>query len=286
MEVAYKTVKVNGISIFYREAGNKENPTILLLHGFPSSSHMFRNLITELMEDYHIVAPDYPGFGNSDQPELEEFDYTFDTIALLIHEFVEELNLEKFSIYVHDYGAPVGFRLAADHPERIQSIITQNGNAYEEGLLPAWDPVRTYWGNPSEENKNNIRFLLSAEFTKYQYTNGTRNPERISPDAWNMDQWALDRPGNDDIQLALQYDYRNNLKQYPRWQEFFRTYQPPALAVWGKNDIFFGPEGALAFQRDLEDCEVHLLNTGHFPLEEDLHTSASLIKQFLHDRLK
>ncbi|WP_117170264.1 alpha/beta fold hydrolase [Paraliobacillus sediminis] len=285
MLVKYKTISVKDVNIFYREAGNKENPTILLLHGFPSSSHMYRNLITELMDQFHIVAPDYPGFGNSDQPKIEEFDYTFDNFALLINEFVQELNLEKFSIYVHDYGAPVGFRLASKHPERIQAIITQNGNAYEEGLLSAWDPVRSYWENPNEENKNKIKFLLSADFTKYQYTKGTRNSELISPDAWNMDQLVLDRPGNDEIQLTLQYDYRNNLKQYPNWHDFFRAYQPPTLVIWGKNDIFFGPKGALAFQNDLNDCEVHLLNTGHFPLEEELEKSVYLIKKFLQDRL-
>lgn len=286
MLVHYKTVNINNINIFYREAGNTSNPTILLLHGFPSSSHMYRNLITKLMDEYHIIAPDYPGFGNSDQPGMDEFEYTFDNLAHVINDFVEKLKLEKFSIYVHDYGAPVGFRIATKHPERIQAIITQNGNAYEEGLLSAWDPIRAYWENPTEENRNNLKALLSADFTKYQYTNGTRNPDRISPDAWNMDQYVLDRPGNKEIQLALFYDYRNNVKQYPSWQEYFRTYQPPTLVAWGKNDIFFGPEGALAFQRDLKDCEVHLLNTGHFPLEEELETSANLIKQFLGERLK
>ncbi|KOR78516.1 hydrolase [Bacillus sp. FJAT-21352] len=286
MLVHYKTVNINNINIFYREAGNTSNPTILLLHGFPSSSHMYRNLITKLMDEYHIIAPDYPGFGNSDQPGMDEFEYTFDNLAHVINDFVEKLKLEKFSIYVHDYGAPVGFRIATKHPERIQAIITQNGNAYEEGLLSAWDPIRTYWENPTEENKNNLKALLSADFTKYQYIDGTRNPDRISPDAWNMDQFVLDRPGNKEIQLALFYDYRNNVKQYPSWQEYFRTYQPPALVAWGKNDLFFGPEGALAFQRDLKDSEVHLLNTGHFPLEEELETSANLIKQFLGERLK
>ncbi|MEC0275812.1 alpha/beta fold hydrolase [Peribacillus frigoritolerans] len=286
MLVQYKTVNINNINIFYREAGNTSNPTILLLHGFPSSSHMYRNLITKLMDEYHIIAPDYPGFGNSDQPGMDEFEYTFDNLAHVINDFVEKLKLEKFSIYVHDYGAPVGFRIVTKHPERIQAIITQNGNAYEEGLLSAWDPIRTYWENPTEENKNNLKALLSADFTKYQYIDGTRNPDRISPDAWNMDQFVLDRPGNKEIQLALFYDYRNNVKQYPSWQEYFRTYQPPALVAWGKNDLFFGPEGALAFQRDLKDSEVHLLNTGHFPLEEELETSANLIKQFLGERLK
>ncbi|MGG7618986.1 alpha/beta fold hydrolase [Bacillus coreaensis] len=286
MLVQYKTVYINNIKIFYREAGDRSFPTILLLHGFPSSSHMYRNLINKLMDEYHVIAPDYPGFGNSDQPGMEEFEYTFDNLAHLMNEFVHELKLGKFSIYVHDYGAPVGFRLATKNPERIQAIISQNGNAYEEGLLSAWDPVRTYWDNPTEENKNNLNELLGAEFTKFQYTNGTRNPDRLSPDAWNMDQFVLDRPGNKEIQLALFYDYRNNLKLYPNWQEFFRTYQPPTLVAWGKNDIFFGEKGALAFQKDLKDCEVHLLNTGHFPLEEDLEISAALIKQFLGERLK
>jgi pimeloyl-ACP methyl ester carboxylesterase len=284
-KVQYKTVNINGLGIFYRQAGNRKNPTILLLHGFPSSSHMYRNLINELADEYHIIAPDYPGFGNTDQPPIDQFEYTFDNLTNVINNFVEGIKLEKYSIYVHDYGAPVGFRLAVKHPERIQAIITQNGNAYKEGLLPAWDPIRTYWENPSEENKENIRKLLAANFTKYQYVNGTRNPAVISPDSWNIDQSVLDRPGNKEIQLALFYDYQNNLKQYAIWQQYFRTYQPPTLVAWGKNDIFFGPQGALAFQRDIKDVEVHLLNTGHFPLEEDLDVSASLIKRFLSERI-
>jgi len=286
MSVKYNTISVNNINIFYREAGNKKNPTILLLHGFPSSSHMYRNLIPKLMDDYHVIAPDFPGFGNTDQPTMDAFDYTFDNLAHLVNQFIEKLNLEKFSIYVHDYGAPIGFRLATKHPERIQAIITQNGNAYEEGLLSAWDPMRKYWENPTEENKTPLKELLTASFTKHQYINGTRNLNKISPDTWKLDQSVLDRPGNEEIQLALFYDYRNNLKQYPEWQAFFRNHQPPTLVAWGKNDMFFGPKGALAFQKDLKDCQVHLLNTGHFPLEEDLETSASLIKQFLGERLK
>lgn len=284
--VLYKTANINGVNVFYREAGNRKNPTILLLHGFPSSSHMYRNLIKELADEYHTIAPDYPGFGNSDQPPMNDFEYTFDNLSNVINNFVEEIKLEKYSIYVHDYGAPVGFRLAVKHPERILAIITQNGNAYEEGLLSSWDPIRTYWENPSEENKENIRKLLVADFTKYQYVNGTRNSDVISPDSWNLDQHVLDRPGNKEIQLALFYDYQNNLKQYPIWHEYFRTNQPPTLVAWGRNDIIFGPQGALAFQKDLNDVEVHLLNTGHFPLEEDLDVSASLIKQFLGQRIK
>ena len=283
--IQYKTVKVDGVNIFYREAKNLKKPTILLLHGFPSSSHMFRNLIRELADEYNVVAPDYPGFGNSDQPPINEFEYTFDNLANVINNFVEEIKLGKYSIYVHNYGAPVGFRLAINHPERIQAIISQNGNAYEEGLLSAWDPIRKFWKYPTEENKKKLRSLLTVDFTKLQYVNGTRNPTAISPDSWNIDQFVLDRPGNKEIQLALFYDYQNNLKQYAIWQEYFRKHQPPTLVVWGKNDIFFGPQGALAFQRDIKDVEVHLLNTGHFPLEEDLDVSVNLIKRFLGERV-
>ncbi|NRS18025.1 alpha/beta hydrolase [Brevibacillus sp. HB1.4B] len=287
MTVYYKTEIVDGLAIFYREAGNQENPTILLLHGFPSSSHMYRNLIAELSNEYHIIAPDYPGFGNSDQPSMADFAYTFDNLADVMDAFVEQLPLKKYSIYVHDYGAPVGFRLAIKHPERVQAIISQNGNAYEEGLLSSWAPVRTYWENPADDASiNNVLGLLKPEFTKQQYVNGTRNPEKISPDSWNLDQYVLERPGNSEIQLALLYDYQNNLKQYPSWHEYFRTYQPPTLVAWGKNDMFFGPDGALAYQKDLKDVDVHLLNTGHFPLEEDLEISVALIKRFLGERIK
>jgi pimeloyl-ACP methyl ester carboxylesterase len=203
--IQYKTVNVDGVNIFYREAGNRKNPTLLLLYGFPSSSHMFRNLIKELADEYHIIAPDYPGFGNSDQRPIDKFEYTIDNLAKVINNFVDQINLDKYSIYVHNYGAPIGFRLAAKYPERIQAIITQNGNAYEEGLLPAWDPIRAYWEHPTEENKEKIRDLFTADITKYQYVNGTRNPGVISPDSWNMDQFVLDRPGNKEIQLALLY---------------------------------------------------------------------------------
>jgi pimeloyl-ACP methyl ester carboxylesterase len=283
--IQYKTVKVNGVNIFYREAENLKKPTILLLHGFPSSSHMFRNLIRELAGEYNIIAPDYPGFGNSDQPPINEFEYTFDNLANVINNFVEEIKLDKYSIYVHNYGAPVGFRLAINHPERIQAIISQNDNAYEEGLLSSWDPIRKYWEYPTEENKEKLRSLLTIDFTKLQYVNGTRNPTAISPDSWNIDQFVLDRPGNKEIQLTLFFDYQNNLKQYAIWQEYFRKHQPPTLVVWGKNDIFFGSQGALAFQRDIKDVEVHLLNTGHFPLEEDLDVSVNLIKRFLGEKV-
>ncbi|MGG7618998.1 alpha/beta fold hydrolase [Bacillus coreaensis] len=286
MTVYYKTMLVKGINIFYREAGKPTNPSILLLHGFPSSSHMFRDLINELKEDYHIIAPEYPGFGNSDQPSIHEFEYTFENIANLINEFIDNLDLKKFNLYVHDYGAPIGFRVATMRPDRIETIISQNGNAYEEGLLPSWEPLRQYWNSPTQENKDKLKGLISEDFTKYQYIHGTREPDKISPDSWNMDQYGLNRPGNDEVQLALFYDYQNNLKLYSCWQDYFRTYQPPTLVVWGKNDLFFGQEGARAFQKDLKDCLVILLDTGHFPLEEDLYTSVKLMKDFLLDNFK
>ncbi|WP_411343283.1 alpha/beta fold hydrolase [Paenibacillus sp. WLX1005] len=286
MNVQHKIAVVQGLNLFYREAGNRNNPTILLLHGFPSSSHMYRNLILQLADDYHIIAPDYPGFGNSDQPSMTEFDYTFEGIAELVNAFVEQLNLKQYSLYVHDYGAPVGYRLAVMHPERVQAIITQNGNAYEIGLESAWAPIQAFWQNPDDAAvRQGVVDLLSIAITKLQYVNGTRNPQSISPDNWNNDQIHLDREGNQEIQLALYYDYQNNLKQYPTWHEYFREYQPPVLVAWGKNDMFFGVKGALAYMDDLEDVDVHLLNTGHFPLEEDLDISVSLIRDFLKRRV-
>ncbi|MCQ4088333.1 alpha/beta fold hydrolase [Saccharibacillus sp. JS10] len=286
MNVKHKYAVVEGLNVFYREAGSRSNPTILLLHGFPSSSHMYRRLIIQLAGDYHVIAPDYPGFGNSDQPSMTEFSYTFDSIANLMNAFVMQLNLDKYSLYVHDYGAPVGYRLAVMHPERVQAIITQNGNAYEIGLESAWAPIQAYWKTPENTDvRQGVIDLLALPITKLQYVNGTRDPESISPDNWNNDQIHLDRPGNQDIQLALYYDYQNNLKQYPTWHEYFRKHQPPVLVAWGKNDMFFGVKGALAYMDDLEDVEVHLLNTGHFPLEEDLDISAALIRRFLKSRL-
>lgn len=286
MNVQHKIAVVQGLNLFYREAGNRNNPTILLLHGFPSSSHMYRNLILQLADDYHIIAPDYPGFGNSDQPSMMEFDYTFEGITELVNAFVEQLNLKQYSLYVHDYGAPVGYRLAVMHPERVQAIITQNGNAYEIGLESAWAPIQAFWQTPDDATvRQGVVDLLSIAITKLQYVNGTRNPQSISPDNWNNDQIHLDREGNQEIQLALYYDYQNNLKQYPTWHEYFREYQPPILVAWGKNDMFFGVKGALAYMDDLEDVDVHLLNTGHFPLEEDLDISVSLIRDFLKRRV-
>jgi pimeloyl-ACP methyl ester carboxylesterase len=244
-QTLHKYVKVDGLDIFYREAGPKDAPTILLLHGFPTSSHMFRNLITALSDRFHMVAPDYPGYGNSSMPSLKEFDYTFDRIADVMDKFIALVGLEKYSLYLQDYGAPVGYRIAAKHPERVQALIVQNGNAYEEGLdNKFWEPVKAYWKDKSEANADALRKLLTVDATKWQYTNGVRNVETISPDNWIVDQSLLDRPGNKDIQLQLFYDYGSNPPLYPKWQAYFRQYQPPTLIVWGKNDEIFPAEGA------------------------------------------
>ena len=233
-------IDIDGQTIFYREAGsNEKTPTILLLHGFPSSSHMFRNLMPALADKFHLVAPDYPGFGNSSMPTVDEFQYTFDHLADIVDKFVEQIGLEKFSIYVMDYGAPIGYRLAVKHPERIESLIVQNGNAYGEGLREFWEPLKAYWHEPNEKNKEALRKFLTIESTKWQYTHGVKNENAISPDNWILDQSLLDRPGNKEIQLQLFYDYRSNPPLYPRWQEYFRKHQPPTLVVWGRNDYIF-----------------------------------------------
>jgi pimeloyl-ACP methyl ester carboxylesterase len=282
----FRTVLIDGLDIFYREAGSRDNPTILLLHGFPTSSHMFRNLIPALADRFHLVAPDYPGYGNSSMPTVNEFDYTFDRLAEIMEKFIAAINLKKYSLYVMDYGAPVGYRIAAKHPERVQGLIVQNGNAYEEGLGEFWDPIKAYWQDRSPENASKLTHLVTLEATKWQYTNGVRNLEAISPDTWNMDQLFLDRPGNGEIQLALLYSYGTNPPLYPQWQEYFRQYQPPTLIVWGKNDYIFPAEGAYPYQRDLKDVEFHLLDTGHFALEEDGEAIANHIRQFLTSRLQ
>ena len=279
--VLYKTAKVKGLDIFYREAGSPTNPTLLLLHGFPTSSQMFRNLIPQLADRYHLVAPDYPGFGNSSAPPVDKFNYTFDNLAEVIDEFAQNLKLERYSLYVQDYGAPVGYRLALKHPERVQALIVQNGNAYEEGLRDFWTPIKAYWKDRSAQNAEPLRKFLTYEATKWQYTNGARDVEQISPDAWTADQYLLDRPGNDDIQLQLFYDYSSNPPLYPRWQAYFRKYQPPTLVVWGKNDFIFPAEGAETYKRDLKNLEFHLLDTGHFALEEDGDLIAKYIGDFL-----
>ncbi len=279
--VHYRTTEIDGLEIFYREAGSRENPTILLLHGFPTSSHMFRNLMPALADEYHLVAPDYPGFGYSSMPPLEEFDYTFDRLSEIVEAVVDELGLDHYSIYLQDYGAPVGFRLAAKYPERVETLIVQNGNAYEEGLREFWDPIKAYWAERTPEKAEPLRGFLTFDVTKWQYLHGVRDSTTVSPDNWHHVQPLLDRPGNDEIQLALFYSYGSNPPLYPEWQEYFRTYQPPTLIVWGQNDYIFPAEGAHPYKRDLTNLEFHLLDTGHFALEEKGAEIAGLIRSFL-----
>ena len=287
INIKNQTITVDGQTIFYREAGDRgKTPTILLLHGFPTSSHMFRNVIPSLADKFHLVAPDYPGFGYSSMPPVDRFEYTFDHLAEIVDKFVHQIGLEKYSLYVMDYGAPVGYRLAVKHPEKIEALIVQNGNAYEEGLGEFWEPLRSYWSEPNERNKNALKKFLTLEATRWQYTHGVKNENAISPDNWIHDQSLLDRPGNNDIQLQLFYDYKSNPPLYPQWQDYFRKYQPPTLVVWGRNDIIFSKEGAIPYQRDLKDVQIHLLNTGHFALEEDSELIVELISRFLPSNRK
>ncbi len=300
----HKTIQVEGLEIFYREAGPEGAPTILLLHGFPTSSHMFRNLIPALSDKFHLVAPDYPGYGNSSMPTVDKFDYTFDHMAEIIEKFIGKLGVEKYSLYLMDYGAPVGFRLAVAHPERVDALIIQNGNAYDEGIdNNFWEPIKAYWKSrkaynegldnawwknvkaaykkETMANEEALRFLFTIDATKWQYTNGIRNTETISPDTWNEDQRLLDRPGNQEIQLQLFYDYGSNPPLYPKWQAYFRQHQPPTLIVWGMKDEIFPADGAHPYKRDLKNLEFHLLDTGHFALEEDGDVMASYMRNFL-----
>jgi pimeloyl-ACP methyl ester carboxylesterase len=284
--VNYRTTEIDGQSIFYREAGERNGTTILLLHGFPTSSHMFRNLIPTLADTYHVVAPDYPGFGNSSMPRVDEFEYTFDHLSRIVEKFTEQLNLKTYVLYVQDYGAPIGYRLAVKHPERVQALIVQNGNAYDEGLREFWIPLKAYWKERSSVTAEPLRKFLKPEATRWQYTHGVRNVNRISPDNWLLDQSLLERPGNDEIQLQLFYDYGSNPPLYPQWQAYFRKYQPPTLIVWGKNDQIFPAEGAYPYKRDLKNIEFHLLDTGHFALEEDGDEIAFYIRQFLAQNIR
>lgn len=281
-QTLHKTITVDGVEIFYREAGPKNAPTLLLLHGFPTSSHMFRDLIPALADRYHLIAPDYPGFGNSAQPSMKDFDYSFDNLANVMESFVSALEIKKYSIYLMDYGAPIGFRLAAKHPEQIDSLIIQNGNAYKEGLREFWDPIRNYWKDPSAKNAKPLANFISPAGVKWQYTHGVRDAETISPDNWNSDLRHLTREGNPSIQLALFFDYQNNVPHYPQWQAYFRKHQPATLIVWGQNDYIFPAEGAHTYKRDLKNLEFHLLDTGHFALEEDGKKIADTIRSFLN----
>jgi pimeloyl-ACP methyl ester carboxylesterase len=281
MNVMYRTANVNGIKIFYREAGKKGAPTLLLLHGFPSSSHMFRNLIPSLAEQYHIVAPDFPGFGQSDMPDRSNFTYTFANLADVIGKFTEVVGLTKFAIYIFDYGSPVGLRMALTHPERIQAIVSQNGNAYEEGLSDGWNPIRAYWKEPSAENRNALRSMLTPQTTTFQYVHGVADQALVSPDGRSLDDFYLAREGAHELQLDLFLDYARNVALYPDFQKYFRTNKPPLLAVWGKNDPFFLPAGAEAFKRDIPKAEIQFFDTGHFALETHCEEIAAAIKKFL-----
>ncbi len=287
MKTQYKTIEIDGQDIFYREDGPKDAPTIVLLHGFPTSSHMFRNLIPILSHKYHVIAPDYPGFGNSSMPLVNEYEYSFDHLAEVIDKFLVKKGIDKYTLYMMDYGAPIGFRIAVKHPERVQALIVQNGNAYNEGLLTFWDPIRAYWKDKTDKNAQALRdALLTIDATKWQYTHGVRNIESINPDNWVMDQSKLDRPGNKDIQIEMFYSYKTNPELYPEWQAYFRKYQPPTLLIWGKNDPIFPEEGAHPYKRDLKNIDFHILDTGHFALEEDGDIIADLILMFMKKNVK
>jgi pimeloyl-ACP methyl ester carboxylesterase len=280
--IRYRTSDVDGLKVFYREAGNADAPKLLLLHGFPSASHMFRDLIPLLANRFHIVAPDLPGFGQSDMPPREAFHYTFDNIARVIDRFTEVISFARFAIYVFDYGAPTGFRLAVQHPERIAGIISQNGNAYEEGLSEGWTPIRAYWSDPSPANREALRAFLSPETTRWQYTHGVPDQTMVSPDGQNLDNFYLARRGADEVQLDLLGDYQSNIALYPSFQRYFRMHKPPLLAVWGRNDPFFLPAGAEAFKRDIPQATVRFVDTGHFALETHSAEIAKAIGEFLH----
>jgi pimeloyl-ACP methyl ester carboxylesterase len=282
--VHYKTARLNELDVFYREAGPENAPVVLLLHGFPTSSNMFRNLIPRLAGSFHVVAPDYPGFGQSSMPDREKFAYTFENLTNVVDQLVEQLGLGKFSLYVMDYGAPVGYRLALRRPDQVQSLIVQNGNAYDEGLREFWDPIKKYWADPSPENRTALHFLVEPKSTRWQYENGVADLTLLDPTTWILDQIGLDRPGNREIQMDLFHDYRTNVPLYPQFQAFFRKYQPPTLIVWGKNDFIFPPEGATPYSRDLKNVETHLLDTGHFALETHGEEIASRIESFLQKK--
>ena len=276
---------IDGHQIFYREAGAKDAPTLLLLHGFPTSSHMFRNLIPTLADRYQVIAPDLPGFGFSKSPNREQFGYTFENLAAVIDRFTEQIGLDRYGIYIFDYGAPVGLRLAFAHPERITTIISQNGNAYEEGLSQGWNPIQKYWKDPTPANRAALKDFLTPDATKSQYLHGVADETLVAPEAYALDSALPARPGNDEIQLDLFLDYASNVALYSKFQSYFRTHRPPLLAVWGKNDPFFLPQGAEAFRRDNPEAEVHLFDTGHFALETHASEIAGVILNFLRHRL-
>lgn len=284
IKVTYKTARINDLDIFYRDAGPKDAPVLLLLHGFPTSSNMFRELIPRLATSFRLIAPDYPGYGQSSMPDRETFAYTFENMTAIVDELLEQLHIGKYSLYVMDYGAPIGYRLALRHPERVEALIVQNGNAYDEGLLTFWDPIKKYWHEPTTENRNALSIMVTPETTKWQYQNGVRDLTLLDPTAWTVDQALLDRPGNGEVQLDMLYDYRTNVPLYPEFQAFFRKYQPATLIVWGTNDFIFPAEGAHPYLRDLPNAQLHLLDTGHFALETHGEEIASRIARFIPRR--
>ena len=281
--IAYRSTDVNGLKVFYRESGHPEAPKLLLLHGYPSASHMFRNLIPQLADRFHVIAPDLLGFGQSDMPSRDSFTYTFEALTDVLDGFTDTVGFDRYALYVFDYGAPTGFRLAVRRPERITAIITQNGNAYEEGLSDGWNPIRAYWKEPTQANRNAIRTMLQPETTAWQYTHGVADPSLVSPDGYTLDNYYLARPGADEIQLDLFLDYASNVDLYPEFQTYFRTRQPSLLAIWGRNDPFFLPAGAQAFKRDIPAADVRLLDTGHFALETHADEIATAVRGLLTD---
>lgn len=279
--IKYSSEDVDGLKVFYREAGRVDAPALLLLHGFPSASHMFRDLIPLLADRFHIIAPDLPGFGQSQMPARSKFIYSFDNIAGVIDRFTEVVDLKRFAIYVFDYGAPAGFRIATKHPDRITAIISQSGNSYEEGLSEAWNPIRAYWQDPSQANREALRAFLTPETTRWQYTHGVTDQTTVSPDGMSLDAFYLARPGADEVQLDLFGDYKSNVALYPTFQNYFRAHKPPFLAVWGRNDPFFLPQGAEAFKRDIPEAVVRFFDTGHFVLETHAAEIAAAMREFL-----
>ncbi|MGP1992099.1 alpha/beta fold hydrolase [Zobellia laminariae] len=279
--IKYRTLEVNGVNIAYREAGNPENQTIVLLHGFPTSSHQYRKVLNQLSDEFHLIAPDYPGFGNSDFPDASAFEYTFDNLAATIDAFLEKKKITSYALMIQDYGAPIGFRIATAHPERITAIINQNGNAYEEGLGAAWKDTKAFWANRNKKSEEALLHSFSLEGLKWQYTHGTRNPESINPDTWHLDYLRMSRPNAHAVQLDLFYDYQNNVKLYPKWQQYLRDNQPLLLIVWGKNDAFFPESGAVAFKKDVKNIDYNIYDTGHFALEEDADIIIPKMRSFM-----
>ena len=282
----FKKTEINGVNIAYREAGNPENPTIVLLHGFPSSSHQYRKVLNQLADNYHLIAPDYPGFGASDFPLSKDYEYTFDNIAVTIDAFLEKKGINSYALMIQDYGAPIGFRIATAHPERVTAIINQNGNAYEAGLGDAWASTRQLWANRTTATENALLHAFTLEGLEWQYTHGTRNPENVNPDTWHLDFLRLSRPNAHKVNIDLFYDYQNNVKLYPKWQQYLRDNQPPLLIVWGKNDAFFPESGAEAFKKDVKEIDYNILNTGHFALEEDADLIIEKMRNFMQKVVK